>query len=198
MSELGGFGSGVQQQVVDQPDVSDRCGDQRDERITVRGRFLQRVGIDDGGIVQLEARCRFELFSQVLAKSGKVVGAVLTLVASVQENSRERGGDDAVHALSCGFSSSSALLKHEIAYVLGQMQNPSALPCLLERLEDLDEDLMVRHEAAEALGAIGDRRAIEILEKFIDDDEPVISESCEVALDLLEWVRSNRLEYAEF
>ena len=111
---------------------------------------------------------------------------------------RNIGGDDAVHALSCGFSSSSALLKHEIAYVLGQMQNPSALPCLLERLEDLDEDLMVRHEAAEALGAIGDRRAIEILEKFVDDDEPVISESCEVALDLLEWVRSNRLEYAEF
>jgi deoxyhypusine monooxygenase len=110
---------------------------------------------------------------------------------------RNIGGDDAVDALSCGFNSSSALLKHEIAYVLGQMQNPSAVPCLLGRLEDINEDLMVRHEAAEALGAIGDRRAISILEKFLDDDEPVISESCEVALDLLEWVRSNRLEYAD-
>jgi deoxyhypusine monooxygenase len=111
---------------------------------------------------------------------------------------RNIGGDDAVEALSCGFTSCSALLKHEIAYVLGQIQNPTAVPCLLLRLEDINEDLMVRHEAAEALGAIGDRRAITILQKFLVDDEPVISESCEVALDLLEWVRSNRLEYVEY
>ena len=58
------------------------------------------------------------------------------------------------------FSSESALLRHEIAYVLGQMQNTVALPTLIERLEDGDEHVMVRHEAAEAMGAIGDRSVI--------------------------------------
>ena len=108
---------------------------------------------------------------------------------------RNIGGVDAVDALAAAFDSESALLKHEIAYVLGQMQNNHAVPTLIERLEDQSEDLMVRHEAAEALGAIGDRTAIETLSKFVDDTEPVISESCEVALDLLEWVQSREFEY---
>ena len=108
---------------------------------------------------------------------------------------RNIGGTHAVDALAAAFDSKSALLKHEIAYVLGQMQNNHAVPTLIERLEDQSEDLMVRHEAAEALGAIGDRTAIETLSKFVDDTEPVISESCEVALDLLEWVQSREFEY---
>ena len=29
----------------------------------------------------------------------------------------------------------------------------------------------------------------------VDDPEPVISESCEVAIDLLEWVESKKLDY---
>ena len=56
---------------------------------------------------------------------------------------------------------------------------------------------MVRHEAAEALGAIGDRTALATLEKFVDDDAVVVAESCEVALDLLEYVSSKRLNYAD-
>ena len=87
---------------------------------------------------------------------------------------------EAVDALAAAYSSKSALLKHEIAYVMGQMQDTAAVPYLIDRLEDRDEDLMVRHEAAEALGAIGDRTAITTLKKFVDDPEPVISESCEV------------------
>ena len=110
---------------------------------------------------------------------------------------RNIGGKDSVDALAAAYNSKSALLKHEIAYVMGQMQNSHAVPYLIERLEDLDEDIMVRHEAAEALGAIGDRTALSVLEKFLDDEEVVIAESCEVALDLLEWVASKRLDYSE-
>ena len=108
---------------------------------------------------------------------------------------RNKGGNDAVDALCAAFDSDSALLKHEIAYVLGQMQNSHAVPMLIERLSDEAEDLMVRHEAAEALGAIGDRTAMDTLARFVDDPEPVISESCEVAIDLLEWVQSKEFEY---
>ena len=108
---------------------------------------------------------------------------------------RNIGGFDAVEALAAAYSSKSALLKHEIAYVMGQMQDPAAVPHLIDRLEDHDEDLMVRHEAAEALGAIGDRIALATLEKFVDDPEPVVAESCEVAMDLLEYVASKSLDY---
>ncbi len=110
---------------------------------------------------------------------------------------RNMGGKDAVEALAAAFESDSALLKHEIAYVMGQMQDSHAVPHLIDRLADLEEDVMVRHEAAEALGAIGDRTALGVLEQFVDDDQIVVSESCEVALDLLEWVSSKRLNYSE-
>ncbi|MBI87409.1 MAG: hypothetical protein CMB67_00045 [Euryarchaeota archaeon] len=110
---------------------------------------------------------------------------------------RNIGGKDSVDALAEAFGSSSALLKHEIAYVLGQMQDDHAVPHLIDRLEDVTEDVMVRHEAAEALGAIGNRVAMATLEKFQDDDEVVIAESCEVAIDLLNWVSGKSLEYSE-
>ena len=110
---------------------------------------------------------------------------------------RNIGGEDAVDALAAAFDSNSALLKHEIAYVLGQMQDSHAVPALIDRLEDGAEDVMVRHEAAEALGAIGDRTALATLEAFAQDPEPVVRESCEVALDLLEWVQSREFEYID-
>ncbi len=110
---------------------------------------------------------------------------------------RNIGGKDSVDALAAAFESDSALLKHEIAYVMGQMQDSAAVPHLIDRLADENEDVMVRHEAAEALGAIGDRTALATLEKFVDDDAVVVAESCEVALDLLEYVSSKRLNYAD-
>ena len=110
---------------------------------------------------------------------------------------RNIGGKDSVDALAAAYESRSALLKHEIAYVMGQMQDSHAVPHLIERLEDKDEDVMVRHEAAEALGAIGDRTALAVLERFVGDEQVVVAESCEVALDLLEWVASKRLDYSE-
>ena len=110
---------------------------------------------------------------------------------------RNIGGKDSVDALAAAFDSSSALLKHEIAYVLGQMQDDHAVPHLISRLEDLEEDVMVRHEAAEALGAIGNRDAMSTLERFAEDDEIVVAESCEVAIDLMNWVSSDRLDYSD-
>lgn len=100
---------------------------------------------------------------------------------------RNEGSDEAVDALCDAFGSSSALLRHELAYVLGQMQNPRALNALWARLTDTNEHVMVRHEAAEAMGAIGDARSRPLLEQFLDDPAPEVSESCEVALDLLDW-----------
>lgn len=92
---------------------------------------------------------------------------------------------EAVEILCTGFAANSALLRHELAYVLGQMQDNHAVPTLIDVLSNENEHVMVRHEAAEALGAIGDRRAKPVLENFLHDPLPEVSESCEVALDLL-------------
>ena len=109
---------------------------------------------------------------------------------------RNIGGKEAIDSLASAFNSSSSLLKHEIAYVMGQMQDGNAVPHLIGRLEDEDEDIMVRHEAAEALGAIGDSTALATLERFRYDPEIVVAESCEVAIDLLEWITSERFDYS--
>ena len=100
---------------------------------------------------------------------------------------------DSCLALCEAFSTKSALLRHELAYVLGQMQMEEALPALVGRLSDVDEHVMVRHEAAEALGAIGDLSAKPILERFLSDSYIEVSESCEVALDLLDWVAKSSI-----
>lgn len=111
---------------------------------------------------------------------------------------RNQRTDEACLALCKGFTSESALLRHEIAYVLGQMQNPVALPNLIARLEDPEEHVMVRHEAAEAMGAIGDRSVIPSLQKFVEDPLPEVAESCVVALDLLAWVEGSEFEETEW
>ena len=62
-----------------------------------------------------------------------------------------------------GFRSSSALMRHEIAYVLGQMQEEVTVEALTRQLENVKENNMVRHECAEALGSIGNPQCTEIL-----------------------------------
>ncbi|XP_003376199.1 deoxyhypusine hydroxylase [Trichinella spiralis] len=76
-------------------------------------------------------------------------------------------------------SDGSALLRHEVAFVLGQLANPVAMDVLQRRLCKMDENCMVRHECAEALGAIGNLECRRILEQFLQDKERVVRESCE-------------------
>ncbi len=90
---------------------------------------------------------------------------------------------------------SSALLRHEVAYVLGQMQHPHAVEYLACSLERTNEHRMVRHESAEALGAIEERwgECECILQKFLDDEDDVVRESCVVALDAADYWGYNNL-----
>jgi hypothetical protein len=46
---------------------------------------------------------------------------------------------------------------------------------------------MVRHEAAEALGAIGGEYISGVLGEYMDDAEQVVQESCHVALDAIRY-----------
>ena len=57
----------------------------------------------------------------------------------------------------------------------------------IEPMSRTGEHRMVRHEAAEALGAIGGPKVEEILQLYLTDDERVVTESCEVALDAMDY-----------
>nr|MBE5726520.1 nero [Cucujiformia] len=73
-------------------------------------------------------------------------------------------------------------------FVLGQMQHKSSIPYLKTSLEDTDENEMVRHECAEALGSIAADECNGLLEKYVNDDKRVVRESCIIALDMCEYV----------
>lgn len=105
---------------------------------------------------------------------------------------RNNSGDEAVSAIVDSLGSKSALLRHEVAYVLGQLQNKDASAALSNILMDRNEHPMVRHEAAEALGSIADDQSVSLLEEFAKDPEPIVSQSCEVALSMLEFERSGK------
>lgn len=56
-------------------------------------------------------------------------------------------GADAIEWIGQAFADQSALLKHELAYCLGQMQDTRAIPTLTAVLKDKGQEAMVRHEA---------------------------------------------------
>lgn len=103
----------------------------------------------------------------------------------------------AVNALAAGFSDPSALFRHEIAFVFGQLSHPASIPSLVATLGKSEEESMVRHEAAEALGSMGDEEGIEdTLRRFLDDPEQVVRESIVVALDMATFEKNGEREYA--
>ncbi|XP_062220762.1 deoxyhypusine hydroxylase-B isoform X2 [Phragmites australis] len=136
------------------------------------------------------------------AKQGLSVDQLRDLLLNDQESMYERyaalfalrndGGDAAVSAIVAALSVKSALLRHEVAYVLGQLQNKAASDALSTVLKNVCEHPMVRHEAAEALGSIADQESVALLEEFAKDPEPIVSQSCEVALSMLEYERSGK------
>lgn len=103
----------------------------------------------------------------------------------------------AVLALAKGFADKSALFRHEIAFVFGQLSHPASIPALTEALSDVNEASMVRHEAAEALGSLGEEEGVEdILKGFLHDKEKVVRESVIVALDIADYEKGSDAEYA--
>ena len=103
----------------------------------------------------------------------------------------------AVQALAVGLKDPSTLFRHEIAFVFGQLSHPASIPFLATTLRNRDEEGMVRHEAAEALGSLGDEEGVEeLLRMFLDDPEQVVRDSIVVALDMAQFEKNGAREYA--
>uniref|UniRef100_A0A8R1XPG8 Deoxyhypusine hydroxylase n=1 Tax=Onchocerca volvulus TaxID=6282 RepID=A0A8R1XPG8_ONCVO len=110
---------------------------------------------------------------------------------------RNLGCDRSVQWIGRCFGDSSALLKHELAYCLGQTQNETAIPILEAVLQDENQEIIVRHEAGEALGAIGSCSSATILEKYINDEAQAIAETCRLALQRIMWLQESKSDRKE-
>ena len=85
-------------------------------------------------------------------------------------------------------NSTNEFIRHEIAFVFGQLLSPHSVPALLKVLQNANESDMVRHEAAEALGGIATPEVLPHLREWMDkkDAPVVVRESCQVAIDMWE------------
>nr|XP_006825683.1 PREDICTED: deoxyhypusine hydroxylase-like [Saccoglossus kowalevskii] len=105
---------------------------------------------------------------------------------------RDLGGKEVIDSLLTCLDDPSALLKHEAVFCIGQIQDPYVIPYLINVLEDTSQEQIVRHEAAEALGAIGSNEVLYILEKYRFDPVIEIAETCQLALAIINWLNSNK------
>ena len=110
---------------------------------------------------------------------------------------RNQGTKESVLALCDGLEDESALFRHEIGYVLGQLKEPVSVPALARALAKTEESPMVRHECAEALGSIASDECVQILQQYINDPADVVRESCLVALDMYEYEKSDQFMFLE-
>jgi len=94
--------------------------------------------------------------------------------------------DESIDALSKAlFTDPSPIVRHECAFALGETAYPKcAGPALMRAIEN-DKSVFVRHEALLALATLGDLSFIEFIEKYLDDSDPSISESAEIAIQRL-------------
>ena len=92
------------------------------------------------------------------------------------------------------FNTCSPLLKHEVAFVLAQMENVFAVsvPYLLAACENSDEAAIVKHEALVAVGEMIDDESV--ISHLMEHKDPIVSESCAVALNN---IRNRHAEKAE-
>lgn len=111
---------------------------------------------------------------------------------------RNINSDESALALASGLDcQDSALFRHEIAFVLGQMQKAATTDKLAQVLALKSENEMVRHECAEALGAIATDKANDILKVYLSDDQRVVRESAIVALDVSDYNNSEQFQLLE-
>lgn len=84
----------------------------------------------------------------------------------------------------------SPLFKHEVSFILGQMcqKAKKALSQLEIVLQDEEEDPIVRHETALTLGEITESK--DLLLKYCQHNNQLLRESCEIALDFVDYWNS--------
>jgi len=85
----------------------------------------------------------------------------------------------------------SDLLRHEICYCLGQMntspEHAAKIQPFLEKILSEDHSKIVLHEAVEALGNLSMENSLKLLERFKDEKDEILYETCFLTKKLIEW-----------
>ncbi|CAI9764535.1 unnamed protein product [Fraxinus pennsylvanica] len=114
--------------------------------------------------------------------------------------SRTGDTEDAFSAIIESLDAESPILRHHIAYCLVQLGGEKAFHALSQVLQNASEHPMVRIKAVEALNSSADVEGlgsttycecIELLKEFSKDPDPIVSQSCEVALRRLDYLGTN-------
>jgi deoxyhypusine monooxygenase len=96
----------------------------------------------------------------------------------------------ALDALLLALKDNSALFRHDVAFALGQRQDAAAIEALTRLLDDPCEHSMVRHEAAEALGAIGTPECMEPVKRHACSSVAEVRDTCVLAQQRMEFLSS--------
>jgi deoxyhypusine monooxygenase len=114
--------------------------------------------------------------------------------AHTNSHDEEQQQDEIVEILSNGLIDKvhGSLMRHEFAYVMGQLKDERCCQTLEQVLLQNDDCVMVRHECAEALGAIGAERSRPVLEQSIQENLQIkeLSDTCRLALNVMDWRQS--------
>ncbi len=93
------------------------------------------------------------------------------------------GDDESVRVMGKAlFSEPSPIVRHEIAFSLGETSHPNLASKYLIKAIETDKNVFVVHEALLALATLGKKEFIPFIEKYLGDSRPEISESAEIAL----------------
>ena len=90
--------------------------------------------------------------------------------------------------------SSNSEMRYEAARACGELQNPGAVPALARLLDDPDDQ--VREAAVWALGQIGGNEPRRLLTRILEDDDSDLHEAAETALEELEFLSGDGLDFA--
>eukprot|EP00992_Anisonema_acinus_P011391 TRINITY_DN7372_c0_g1_i2.p1 TRINITY_DN7372_c0_g1~~TRINITY_DN7372_c0_g1_i2.p1 ORF type:complete len:267 (+),score=40.34 TRINITY_DN7372_c0_g1_i2:72-872(+) len=126
--------------------------------------------------------------TQTVVARHRALHTLKDLCSPPESPDRAAGGAALCEAL---HTTSSVLLLHEICYTLGQLGDPAALPALQAVLHNPEQDPVTRHEAAEALGAIGTQSARPDLERYLTDGPVEVRETVYLALKRLDWLATS-------
>lgn len=84
------------------------------------------------------------------------------------------------------FIEPSPIVRHEIAFSLGETANSKLASKYLMKAIETDKNIFVRHEAILALATLGKKEFIPFIKKYLNDPEIEIAESAEIALQRIE------------
>jgi len=135
---------------------------------------------------RMETEALVERYGKILNDPNARLSSRFRALFSLKNLASE--SENAIIEMGKSFTDSSELLKHELAYCLGQTKNEKALEILRSVLNDGNQEPVVRHEAAEAIGAIAPADLEQYLKKLMESDKDIeVRETAHLAYERIKF-----------